>query len=235
MATDVRTREQAVNFLTSKEYLIHGNPVDLPTLSYLLLQLVSMASRGPKALTDGIRAVALLLTDVNRQQMADMITASVKTQLNKYMEAFATSVETMCDAVEHVMTAAKEITGKMDDLKDDFHKTAEHLTQVTQDFAGKTTENLAVATATPYHTHQVATYASVAQQQIPMAHTSAITRGDITDKQILIQKDKDATDNTLEPLSEKDLVVKANTTLDLMGIEAEDKPPGTAFVGAKKL
>lgn len=235
MATDVRTREQAVNFLTSKEYLIHGNPVDLPTLSYVLLQLASAASRGPKALTDGIRAVALLLTDANRQQTADAITASVKTQLNEYMETFAANVETMRDAVEHVTAAAKEITGKMDDLKDGFQETAEQLTQATQDFTEKTTENLAMATATPYHTHQVETYASVAQQQIPTTHASAITRGDITDKQILIQKDKDATDNTLEPLSEKELVVKANTTLDLMGIEADDKPPGTAFVGAKKL
>jgi len=29
MATDVRTKEQAVSFLTLKDYLIHGNPVDL--------------------------------------------------------------------------------------------------------------------------------------------------------------------------------------------------------------
>jgi hypothetical protein len=86
MATDVRTKEQAVSFLTSKDYLIHGNPVDLPRLSYILLQLVSTVSRGLKALTNGIRAVTFLLTDVNRQQMADAITASVKSQLDKYTE-----------------------------------------------------------------------------------------------------------------------------------------------------
>ena len=235
MATDVRTKEQAVNFLTSKDYLIHGNPVDLPTLSYVLLQLASVASRGPKALTDGIRAVAFLLTDANRQQTADAITTSVKSQLDEYMESFAANVETMRDAVEHVTAAAKEITGKMDDFKDGFQETAEQLTQATQDFTEKTTENLATTTATPPHAHQAATYASAAQQQIPTAHASAISRGDITDKQILIQKDKDATDNALEPLSEKDLVVKANTTLDLMGIEADDKPLGTTFVGARKL
>jgi hypothetical protein len=149
------------------------------------------------------------------------------------METFTANVETMRDAVEHVTAAAKEITGKMDDFKDGFQETAEQLTQATQDFTEKTTESL--ATTTPHHTHQFTTYASVAQQQIPTAHASAITRGDITDKQILIQKDKEATDNALEPLSEKDLVVKANTTLDLMGMEADDKPPGTAFVGAKKL
>jgi hypothetical protein len=235
MTTDVRTREQAVNFLTSKEYLIHGNHVDLPTLSYVLLQLASTASRGPKALTDGIRVVAFLLTDTDRQQTADAITTSVKTQLDEYMETFATNVETMRDAVEHVTAAAKEITSKMDDFKDNFQEMAEQLTQATQDFTEKAMENLATATAIPHHAHQVATYASVVQQQVPTAHASAITRGDITDKQILIQKAKDATDNTLKPLSEKDLVVKANTTLDLMGIEADDKPLGTTFVGAKKL
>jgi hypothetical protein len=68
-----------------------------------------------------------------------------------------------------------------------------------------------------------------------MAHASVITRGDITDKQILIQKDKDATDNMLDPLTEKNLIIKANTTLDLMEMETADKPPGTAFIEAKKL
>jgi len=136
--------------------------------------------------------------------------------------------------VEHVMAAAIEITDKMDDFKDGFQETAEQLTQAMQDFTEKTTENL-TTTTTPHHLHQGATYASVAQQQIPMAHASAITRGDITNKQVLIQKDKEATDNALEPLSEKDLVVKANTTLDLMGMEANNKPPRMTFVGAKKL
>jgi hypothetical protein len=51
----------------------------------------------------------------------------------------------------------------------------------------------------------------------------------------MIQKDLNATDNALDSLSEKDLVAKANTTLDLMGMEAADKLPDMIFVGAKKL
>jgi uncharacterized protein YoxC len=156
--------------------------------------------------------VAFLLTDANRQQMADAIMALVKTQLDEYMETFAANVEMMQDTMEHVTTAAKEITSKMDDLKDDFQEMAEQLMQATQDFTEKTTENLAMAMATSYHDHQVTTYASIVQQQIPTAHASTITRGDTIDKQILIQEDKDATDNTLKRLSEKELVVKANTT-----------------------
>ena len=36
-------------------------------------------------------------------------------------------------------------------------------------------------------------------------------------------------------LTEKQLVEKANVALDLMGLQAEDKPVGTQFVGVSKL
>ena len=36
-------------------------------------------------------------------------------------------------------------------------------------------------------------------------------------------------------LTEKQLVKKANVALDLMGLQAEDKPEGTRFVGVSKL
>ena len=51
----------------------------------------------------------------------------------------------------------------------------------------------------------------------------------------MIQKDPDATDNTLESLTKKDPVAKANTALDLMGMVVANKPLGTTFIKAKKL
>jgi gas vesicle protein len=236
MNTDVRTKEQAIAFLTAKEYLIPGKPTDLQTLSHVLLQFGHAAAglRMSKTLTDGIRAVALLLAEAGSQQLATEITATIKNQLQEYMESFTTDIETMRDAVEHVTGAAKEITGKMDEFKEGFQESTEQIAQAAQDLTDITAENVNVAT-TPHHTHQATTYASITQQQIPPTHASVITRGEITDKQILIQKDPKATDNVLESLTEKDLVAKANTALDLMGIEAADKPPETTFVGARKL
>ena len=157
--------------------------------------------------------------------------------------SFTTEVETMRDAVEHVTVAAKDIKGKMEDFNEGFQETAEQLAQATHELTEKTAENanaIAEKSLTQNHHHhqreREPTYAAMTQQQGPPAHAaSVITRGDITDKQILIQKDPNTTNNTLESLSEKDLVAKANTTLDLMGMEAAEKPPGAAFVGAKKL
>lgn len=123
----VRSKEQAIAFLTSKEYLIPGKSVDLQTLSHVLLQFGNAAVKMPKALTDRIRAVAFLLIEAISQQMAAKITATVKMQLQEYIEAFTANVETMRDTVEHVTGAAREITGKMDDFKDGFQESAEQL------------------------------------------------------------------------------------------------------------
>jgi hypothetical protein len=212
--TNVRTKEEAIRFLTTKEYLLPGKPADLLTLSHILLQLGTAAVRMPKVLTDGIRAVTILMADAAAQHMADEITTMVKTQLQEHLEAFVTNMETMRDTVEHVTGAAKEITGKMGEFNDDFQETANQLAQATQELTEINTDRTNAPTTTPDFTYQPMTYANVIQQHVPPAHKSVVARGELTVKQIMIQKDPNATDNVLESLTEKDLVAKANTTLD---------------------
>jgi hypothetical protein len=126
---------------------------------------------------------------------------------------------------------------KMDEVKDGMQETMEQLTQAALEIVDKTTENPNFTMTCSEPTSQPRTYATAtASQQDPHPdHAEVITRGYITDKQILIQKDKNATENMLDSRTEKDLVVKANTALDLMGISGMDKPQQTAFIGAKKL
>ena len=54
---EAQARELAINFLTAKEYLTPGNPITLHVLAHVLSQLGSAASKMPKALTDGIKAI----------------------------------------------------------------------------------------------------------------------------------------------------------------------------------
>ena len=70
---DVRSKEQAIDFLTARQYLIPGNPIDLQTLAYVLLQIGCAATRGQKQLADGIRAVAFLLANASAQKIADEV------------------------------------------------------------------------------------------------------------------------------------------------------------------
>ncbi|KAF8228079.1 hypothetical protein L208DRAFT_1220901, partial [Tricholoma matsutake] len=62
-----------------------------------------------------------------------------------------------------------------------------------------------------------------------------VVRTETVDKQLLIQRDKNAADNSFFDLAEKDLVAKVNTALDLMGWKGLDKPHDTTFIAARKL
>ena len=236
--TDVRSKQQAVDFLTAKQYLIPGNSIDLQALAYILLQLGCATTRVPKQVADGIRAVAFLLANASAQQIADEITSMVKNQLQEHIEEFTSNLENMRDAIEHITAATDKITGKIDEFTDEFQETTEQIAQATQELTEKASESAnkaAIETTAPPLANQPFTYATAAQQELHADHAEVITRGNTADKQILIQKDKNATDNVLDSLSEKDLVAKANTALDLMGMAGLDRPRHATFIGAKKL
>jgi hypothetical protein len=236
--TDIHTKAQAMKFLTSKDYITPGIPINLQTLANVLLQLVSAGSKMPKALTDGILATAILINDYATQNLVSEIVATVKNQLQEHLDSFSANVETMRDAVEHVTGAAKDITGKLGEFNDGLQESADQLAQATQELTEKTTENNKASTNKEHTIEkylQLETYANAAKQRIPPAHEAIIAKGYQSDKQILIRKDPAAADNALATLSEIELVTKANTTIDLMGEDNFDMPPGTAFVGAKKL
>jgi len=65
LSIDIQSKEQAIKFLTAKQYLTPGNQADLQTLAYVLLQIGNTTGRIPKQVTDGIRAVAFLLTNAS--------------------------------------------------------------------------------------------------------------------------------------------------------------------------
>ena len=68
------------------------------------------------------------------------------------------------------------------------------------------------------------TYAVAVHQHTHLDCAAIITKGHTADRQILIQKDHNTTDNVLESLAEKDLVMKANMVLKLMEWEGLNKP-----------
>jgi hypothetical protein len=91
--TDVWMKEHTISFLTAKNFIIPGNPLDIQTLAYVLLQIGSMMTRGQKQIMDLIRAVALLLANASVQRIAEEITEMVKSQLQEHIKQFMAGVE----------------------------------------------------------------------------------------------------------------------------------------------
>ena len=198
------------------DYITLGSLIDLRILSHILLQF-GVSNKLPRSVTEGIRAVTFLMEDTHTQQIMDSMAERVKSLLSNHMESFGVNIDNIRETVGHVTNATKAITTKMDEITDGFHEITDHLVQATQKLMEKTTEAnsrvSSIAAATPI------TYAAVVHQQTHPDCAALIAKGNTTDRQILIQKDCDATDNALENLTEKDLVMKANTALELMGWE----------------
>lgn len=231
----VKSKQQALEYLMVGDYITHDKSIDLQLLAHILLQF-GVTNKLPKPITDGIRAVAFLIEDAHNQQIADSIAEMVKIQIREQMESFNSDVETMRDAGEHITDTAKMITKKMDDFNNGFQEMADQLTQATQELTEKATKPTNTENRT---TNQgPTTYAAATQQYDRNEHTEVILRGETVDKQILVQKKRDTevnNDNPPTDLTEKELVTKANTALDLMGWEGLDKPQHTTFVAARKL
>ena len=230
--TTIRLKQQAIAYLMAGDYVTPSKQLDLHILSHVLLQF-GVTNKLPKPIMDSIRAVTFLMEDTYTQQITDNIAMRINAQLTDHMETFATNVNNMRDMVEHVTRVAKLVMGKMDKLNDGFQETADQLAQATQELTEKavatTNTTMSVPTETPI------TYAAATQQHIHPDCTTIIAKGQNMAKQILIQKDQNITDNALESLTEKDLVMKANMVLNLMGYEGLNRPYQTMFIRVKKL
>ena len=79
------------------------------------------------------------------------------------------------------------------------------------------------------------TYVSMAQGGISAEHADIVARGLNADKQLLILTDKSLSSTATSDLTEKDLIAKANTALELMADPSTNKPPNVSFIAAKIL
>lgn len=85
----------------------------------------------------------------------------------------------------------------MDEFTDSFQESAEQLAQATHDLTEKTTETADRRATALIPTPAPATYTMIIQQQTNPDHTEIVVRKETVDKQILIQREKNTTDNTL--------------------------------------
>jgi hypothetical protein len=79
------------------------------------------------------------------------------------------------------------------------------------------------------------TYADQVKKAMPPVHAAVIVRGEMQKQRVRLVKAAGLEGDRMAELTEKQLVEKVNITLDLMGLQAEDKPEGTRFVGVSKL
>ena len=186
-----------------------------------MLQLSQANTKTPKLVVEGMRAIAFLMEDITKSQLVDDITNAVMFKLTSDLDS---------------SLATDEVTVGLRT------SVSESLTMLREEVQGITQQLKNVASGVAHATPALEdgqlpapTYANTTCQGIPPAHAATIAQANMLEKQIVIDKDPNLDTNSLENLTEKEVVSKANIALSLMGICAEDVPEGITFVGAQKL
>lgn len=231
--SEIFEAEEGQTFLEKGGFMVRGAKLTTTSLMVALLQL-SVAAKIPRPITEGMRAVALLMDKLSQDQSANDITEAVIEKLNKHLENLDNTEKAINEATGQLKASAQSNTGVLEEFREECHGLTTQLTDAATELASQATQ------PAEKHTVQIAqagpiTYANAAQQQTSQRHAASIARGDLLSRQILIDKAPGVTTNGFADLTEKQLVEKATLALDLMGIEASDAPGEVKFLCAQIL
>ena len=231
---DVRDTETARAHLLIGAFMVEGMETSMGMLSTVTLQLSQMPKL-TKPTIEAFRALAFLIDEASQKQIADVIMDHIEKSLDTVLGHVKTTLE---EVSSDLSSAAISATNTMDEFHDECHKLTEELAEA----AGAVVETagaMPILQGTwnkdPVPDGGLGTYANMARKMVPLMHADTIARGEMQKRWVRLVKAAGLEVDGVVELTEKQLVEKANVALDLMGLQAEDKPDGTIFVGATKL
>ncbi|KAF8231878.1 hypothetical protein L208DRAFT_1274819 [Tricholoma matsutake] len=230
---DVRDAETVRAHLLIGAFMVEGMETSMGMLSTVMLQLSQMLKLTKPAI-EAFRALAFLIEEVSQKQIAGMITDHIEKLLDTMLGRVKTTLE---EVMSDLSSAAISATNTMDEFCDECHKLTEELTEVAEAVAetvGAVPILQSIRDEGPVP-GRGGTYVDMAKKMVPPMHADMIVRGEMQKQWVQLVKPAGLKVDGVVELTEKQLVEKANVALDLMGLQAEDKPDGTRFVGATKL
>jgi hypothetical protein len=200
--------------LEKSGYLTKGDKIRTATLTTILKQLASYSGKAPKTLTDGIKAIVILLEG----KLTDMI---VEETTRKIMQAITPTVEKLMQEIDRMNTVTEELQAKVSTLE-----------EARNDDPPQNPTNGEPNPTAPRRM----TYATVTQVHVPPQHAAVMARSQGHERQVLIKGNQGHKANGLRELNERQLIEKANLVVELMGEAVVDKPQeGNIFLGTQKL
>jgi hypothetical protein len=232
--SEIFDAEEGQKFLETGKFLIRGEKLTMASLMLALLNL-SETTKLPRAISEGMRAVALLMEKLSQDESVDAIVAAVIEKLNIHMGNLDNTEKVINEAAGGLQAAALSNTGVLEEFREECHGLTTQLTEAATTLAEQAIQPTENPTAQTVQGGP-ATYANVAQQHwTPQRHAASVARLDLLSRQILIDKAPGVTTNGLADLTEKQLVEKATIALDLMGLSASDAPVQVTFLCAQIL
>jgi len=223
--SNLTSPKQARDLLEWHSYLPKGEAPSRSSLSITLL-LLAQAATG-KLLTDGIKAVAVLLEDEMVDRIAGEISSYVLDKISPLLDRSDKATDSLNEASSEIREAADRIKKTCEETRGVIQKAGEH-------------RNFSPVFAEPRNPHPgfpapALSYAAALSSQLPLSHPHTLACSCTRDRQTLIDKDPFSANNGLEALTEKELVAKANEAIELMKAQSDDDGVDATVLGAKRI
>jgi hypothetical protein len=238
--SDVFNVRQARELLENGTYVAKGDELTWSRLSLILLQITHSVAKTQKPFVDAVRAVAIIMEELQVDKAAERLAEMLAEKLEPTITQLRKQSDNIDSATEGIRTAAISNTGTLEEFRDDVQGMCERLKEVAEELEegiDQRNENSEQCTNDPTHsTGRPLTYATVAQVHVSAQHEEVMARTHDREKYILLDKAGTTDGGVADGMTEKELVAKANMAVELMGVQAEDRPGGgKIFVGAQRM
>jgi hypothetical protein len=251
------TPEQAKNWLEREGLIPRNGNATFSTLASALTQLVHNVARLPKQAVDGINAIAILITSLEEARITEIIASKVETIIRPTIDRLVESANEVRECAENLCARSIANTNTLEEFREDTHVLHELISSAVVDLA----EQAQIATERHPHGNIPETpntpgdlnapshvpsqppnpspqsYAAAVRAVLTPGHEEALARAQGRLRQVLIEREiLNPSDSAEEGMTEKVLVEKANTAIDLMADAFPGRPHAAKlFVGAQKL
>jgi hypothetical protein len=245
LTTNVHNAEDAMELLVRDAHIERDGGATPNRIAYALLRhAAASAARIPAATINFIRAVAFTVEELDYQNRMGKATETIA---ERTQEAVTLSVTEPISRLEGLLEGIGErgerMGGAMAAMAEAVEKLQSDINSLAtrvQGMEGPASSNAdiddGVATQEAAMQREQRSYVEVARDRarIPAEHAATIAKGDMRERQIVVQTDSQASAQSLTSLTEKELVEKANIALELMTTDPREKPAGATFVSALK-
>lgn len=193
-------------------------------LSYALLLLASTAPA--KILQDGIKYIAILMDDAEVEKSGDRLSSYVINKLSPLLDRAQDITTNASNAVDSTRKSADRLHNTYEETRDEIQRSVDSLNSSIDNTEPK---------SLPSRPGGPISYAAAASKQLPLSHPTNLARARIQERQIVIDKDPSAPSDNLEDLTERELVAKANETIEMMRGQLGEEGNDASMIGAKRL
>jgi hypothetical protein len=239
--TDIHSSKEARDLLQQDAYLEKNTGITPNKIAYALLKYTANTSGLATSAVNFMRAIAFTIEELDHENaiggLTETMAEKAQEALNARIEEPIARIEAMLKKMEEQEERLKETAASATNTVDELRLNANLLATQRQGAAENTDEVHAEGSNQPSGPRQAGrTYADATRDRVdvPAEHAATIAKGDIKEKQIVIQADSQEGSQQLAALSERELVEKANVALDLMSLDPGERPEGAAFVSALK-